>query len=335
MPNIIRGEEDEHTATRWLLRTVAVLVVIVIAVLILNPIEIIQPNEVGVIYNAIGGLDISTEWNSGWHFKIPILQSIIHIPISRQTVSMYGNNYDTDCKPYPDCDDMAIQVPTKEGLPVAVHLTVFFKVNATDAPIIVQQLTTNYRLGTVEPLMRSVVREIAGTMAITDLYGSGRAKLESAMFSRLSPELSKDHLILENVLIRDIILPPQITQAIQDKMTAEQTSLQKDYEISTANKNANMTIIVAQAKATSDALQVTIAAQAQANSTIAIAQANANKTIVEGLAQAQAIEAINRQLTQSPNYIQLVYAQTWDGKLPVFTGGGALPLINIPLNATR
>jgi regulator of protease activity HflC (stomatin/prohibitin superfamily) len=298
-------------------------------------IERIDTGYKGVIYNAWSGLDEQTTWDSGWHLKVPILQSITNVPISRQTVNMYGVNFDKDCKPYPDCDDMAIQVPSKEGLIITVDVTVFFRVNPAKTPQVVKQLTMNYKEGTVMPLMRSVVRDVAGQMTITELYGSGREKLESEMTTRLTEYMNKDNLILEGVLIRDVEMPAQIKQSIQDKMTAEQTSLQKDYEIQIAQKEANRTVTEAKGRADAAALQKTIDAQAQATATVLTAQANANKTILEGLAQAQAIEAINKQLAQSPQYVQLRYAEQWDGKLPLYMLGGALPLINIPTNATR
>jgi regulator of protease activity HflC (stomatin/prohibitin superfamily) len=330
--NIDETEKNFRTSLRLVLFGVFGLFVLW---LLFSCIEQIDNTHVGVIYNAMGGLDENTIWTSGWHLKVPILQSITQVPISRETVSMYGTVW-ADCEKDPECSDIAIQVPSKEGLIITVDATVFFKVNPAKAPQVVKQLTMNYKTGTVEPLMRSVVRDVAGQMTITELYGAGREKLEVEMTSRLKEYMDKDNLILESVLIRDVEMPEQIKQSIQNKMTAEQTSLQKDYEIQIAQKEANRTVTEAKGRADALATQTLVDANAQATKTLLMAQATANKTVLEGEAQAKAIEAINKQLAQSPQYIQLKYAEQWDGQLPQYMlGGGTLPLINIPTNTTR
>jgi hypothetical protein len=53
-------------------------------------------------------------------------------------------------------------------------------------------------------------------------------------------------------------------------------------------------------------------------------------------AEAKKVQLINDQLAQSPQYVEYIKVQRWDGKLPVYMMGGTVPLMQIPnLNATQ
>lgn len=59
------------------------------------------------------------------------------------------------------------------------------------------------------------------------------------------------------------------------------------------------------------------------------AQYEADAAIAKANGDAQAIEIINRQLAKSPQYIQYLIAQKWDGKLPQYlsTNGQSNPVL--------
>ncbi len=210
---------------------------LVVFVLIIWSIVSVPPGHVGVYYNAFGGIDMYNARAPGWHFQVPIFQSVYKIKTSRDTINMYGSDPYL-CEDDYECDDISIQVPSKEGLLVTLDISVFYKLKPQEAPTVVQELTTDYRMKTIVPRVRSAAREVTGNFLITELYGVGREKLQSAIFERLEDVLSTDGFILEEVLIRDIDLPEQIRQAIEDKQTAEQRSFQKQFEIDLAEKEA-------------------------------------------------------------------------------------------------
>jgi len=273
----------------------------------LIPIEVIEPGHVGVIYNAFGGVDMSHTMQPGWNLKIPILQTIYHVQTARDTINMYGTAFGKDCNA-PDCDDIAVQVPSKEGLLITVDVSIFYKVKPDKAASIIQTLTPNYRDGTIMPTVRSSIRDITGGMAITELYGEGRTQLEQGIFDKMQSKLDSDGFTLEQVLIRDVVMPDQITRAIQDKQSMEQAALQKQYEVDLAQKEAQRKIMEA--------------------------QGIANSTIIQAQGNAETIRIINEQLKQSPEYTQFLAIQKWNGVLPLATGG-ALPFIQIPINQSR
>lgn len=306
--------------------------------LISSCIEVINPEEIGVPYYAMGGLQ-EYMLQAGWQFKIPIVQSIYHLRTSRRTVNMYYTTW-AECEKDTECNDIAIQIPSKEGLPITVDVSVFYRIVPSKAPVIIKTLGMDYQAGTVIPLIRSTVRDVGGGMSVTELYGTGREKLESGIYDKLKLDFERDNLILEGVLVRDVGMPDSITRAIEDKQAQEQLALKKKYEVDVAEKEAERQVAEATgvansqiARAMGEANSTVLKAQADADAMKLRAEGEATQIRLKGEAQAQAIELINKQLAQSPLYVQLKYAEQWDGKLPMYMiGSGALPLINIPTN---
>ncbi|MBD3319225.1 hypothetical protein GF342_04925 [Candidatus Woesearchaeota archaeon] len=214
-----------------------VLGVLVVVVLLVWAVVRIPPGTVGVYYSAFSGIDLDHARAPGWHFQIPVIQEVTKIQTARDTISMYGVDL-YECSRDDECDDVALQVPSKEGLLVTLDVSVLYKIQPSKAPAIVQELTTQYRDKTLIPRIRSAARASTGQFQITELYGVGRDRLQQDIFERLEDSLAQDGFILEEVLIRDVDLPPQIRQAIEDKQAAEQRAFQKQFEIDLAVKEA-------------------------------------------------------------------------------------------------
>lgn len=66
-----------------------------------------------------------------------------------------------------------------------------------------------------------------------------------------------------------------------------------------------------------------------AESELKAAELEAKKIRELADAEAYKIDEINKQLSKSPNYIELVKAQQWNGVLPVYAGGDNVPMIDL------
>ncbi len=288
------------TVIRWII--VFGIIISVSLWLIDQTIVVISPTEVGVIYDARSGL-LKETMPSGWHFKIPVLQTIYKVPIARDTINCYGT-FD-ECQKDPNCDDMIISVPSKEGLEIGVDVSIFYKIRPEKAIDIIQKLTINYVEGTIIPSVRSSTRDVAGGMAVTELYGAGREKLEQGIFERMQLKMEADGFILEEVLIRDVRIPDQIKVAIEEKQKTEQEFLQKEFELKKEEIEAQRKIVEAKG----------------------IAESN----LLRAEAEAKAIEIQGKALRENPDVVTLRAIEKWDGILPKITSG-AIPFLNIPFS---
>ena len=112
---------------------------------------------------------------------------------------------------------------------------------------------------------------------------------------------------LANVAITDFEFSAEFNRAIEEKVRAEQEALKAENE---------------------KLRRVTQAEAAAAERTLA-ADAEAYQIEVESKARAEAIRREAQALKDNPNLIQLRIAEKWDGKLPQFSGGQAVPFLNI------
>lgn len=293
----------EETIKNILIWCISIVAVIVAIALILDSIEIINAGEVGVVYDAGRGI-LPDTMGIGWHIKTPVLQTIYHIKTARDTINLYGT-YEECKREADDCDDIAVQVPSKEGLEIIVDVSVFYKVKPEKAIDVVKGLTTEYVWGTVIPSVRSATRDVAGGMAVTELYGAGREKLEDGIYDNLFEKFDKDGFILEEVLIRDVAIPEQIKNAVEAKQKTEQEMLQKETEV----KKEKL----------------------EAERKIAQAVGEADAKLKVATAEAESIRIQGQALRENPDVVQLRWVEKWDGKMPVYMlGTGTTPLVSIP-----
>jgi prohibitin 2 len=67
-----------------------------------------------------------------------------------------------------------------------------------------------------------------------------------------------------------------------------------------------------------------------ANQTVVQAQAAARSNIAKANGESQAIKIISVQLKQSPQYLQWLSINRWNGQLPYALGTGAVPFVQLP-----
>ena len=73
--------------------------------------------------------------------------------------------------------------------------------------------------------------------------------------------------------------------------------------------------------------QVAAEAEGKKNAAIAIADGERQAMILRAQGESESVKLINQQLQASPEYIQYIQAQRWNGQLPTFVGGGDIPFI--------
>ena len=68
---------------------------------------------------------------------------------------------------------------------------------------------------------------------------------------------------------------------------------------------------------------------AEANKLVATARGDSASKVINALADAAVIKLKTQSLTASPQYIELVKAEKWNGVLPVYFGGNPNMLFSI------
>jgi len=142
--------------------------------------------------------------------------------------------------------DDSIEALTADGLTINLDVTVLYRLDGVQAPKIYQDLGLTYEEKLIRPQIRSKIREVASQFKVVDIYSDKRAEVQQAIFDQLKTALEGRGIILEDVLLRDVVLPDSLKDSIALKLSAQQEAEQLNFEIEKSKKVAEQKVIEAQ-----------------------------------------------------------------------------------------
>jgi len=138
-------------------------------------------------------------------------------------------------------------VPSSEGLISTLDVSLLYNVPIDKAVFVRKTVGSNFEQTIVEPYFREAIRNVASGYEVKSLYSEeGRGKIGRQILEFLKEKLEPRGIIVQDVLLRDVRLPAAFSDSIQQKLRTEQESLQKQFELTKAEKDAE--IAVAKAK---------------------------------------------------------------------------------------
>ena len=139
------------------------------------------------------------------------------------------------------------QVPSSEGLIAQLDVSVIYDVPKEKVVTVRRTIGPDYRENVLEPYIREAIRNVVSGYPVKALYSdAGRKEIGENILTFLRGKLEPRGIIVQDVLLRDVRLPPSFAVSIEAKLRAEQESLQKEFELVKAKKDAE--IEVARAK---------------------------------------------------------------------------------------
>ena len=128
---------------------------------------------------------------------------------------------------------------------------------------------------------------MVGRYTPEQLYSSKRDVIQTEIFVETKKILDKQFIQLNEILVRDVTLPPTIKEAIERKLKQEQESLEYEFRLVTAKKEAEKQIIEAQGKADANkilsaSLTEKILQDKGIEATIKLSESSNSKVIVIG-----------------------------------------------------
>lgn len=146
----------------------------------------------------------------------------------------------------------------------------------------------------VQPAVQEAVKAVTARFTAEELIGR-REEVRNEIITDLTARMARHDLVIDEFSITNFNFSQTFSEAIEAKTTAEQTKL----------------------KAETDLKRIRVEAQ---------------QTVVQAQAQADALKAQKQEIT--PDLIKLREVENqaaaiakWDGKLPTYTGAGAVPFI--------
>ena len=257
------------------------IIILIIAVIVVVKSSVtIGPGEGGVVFNTRGdGIDTENTYGEGFHLILPWNRMIVR-KVRQQSIS----------------DEM--NVLSVNGLEVKVSGTVWYEPEFSNLGKLIKTKGEDYERELLDPAINAAARSVVGRYTPEQLYSSKRDVIEQEILDEVASVLKDQFLIVKRVLVEDVKLPPTIRTAIETKLKQEQESLEYEFRLAKAKKEAERQKIDAEGKATANK----------------ILSASLNDKIL----QEKGIEA-TLKLSESPNSKVIVIGSGKNG-MPIILG---------------
>lgn len=258
-----------------------IVVAIILFVLLAKSAITIGSGEAGVLYKTFGGVVVTDEAPMGEGFHIVAPWNKVYVYEVRQQ-ELFEK----------------MRVLSSNGLEIQIDGSAWYQPVYEDLGKLHQTLGENYLQRVIQPAIRSAARSVVGRYTPEQLYSTKRDAIQDEIFVETKKILEKQYVQLNEVLVRDVTLPPTIKEAIERKLKQEQESLEYEFRLVTAEKEAQKQRIEAQGKA--DANKILSA------------------SLTDKILQDKGIEA-TMKLSESPNS-KVIVIGSGDSGLPIILG---------------
>jgi len=184
-------------------------------------------------------------------------------------------------------DRSVMEVLSANGLTIRAELSYRYRPIQEKIGYLHNEVGENYHERIIIPEIRSATREIIGKYLPEELYSSKRDSIQTEIFLLAAERIKGKYIELDAVLIRDVGLPDKLKQAIERKLEQEQVSLEYEFRLTRAQKEAERQRIEAEGKAVanrllSQSLTDKILRDKGIDATLKLAESPNSKVIVVG-----------------------------------------------------
>jgi len=266
----------------WPKKTVYTIIgaILVIFFLVKSTITI-DSGYAGVIYKPFSnGVDTKTTYGEGFHLIAP-WNKMFKYEVRQQEVFE------------------KLSVLSSNGLDIKLEASIWCQPQYEQLGLLHQKRGQEYIERVIRPAVRSATRSVVGRYTPEQIYSSKRDAIQEEIFDETKKILDRQFVQLNDILIRDVTLPPTIKGAIERKLKQEQEALEYEFRLAKAKQEAERQRIDAEGKA-------------KANRIL-------SASLTDKILKEKGIEA-TKDLASSPNAKVIVVGSGKDG-LPLILGG--------------
>ncbi|MDT8346981.1 MAG: prohibitin family protein, partial [Flavobacteriaceae bacterium] len=212
-----------------------VVLFVLLIILIAKSAITIDAGHAGVLYKQFGGGvdENQVPMGEGFHLVAP-WNKVFDYEVRQQELSE------------------KINALSSNGLDIKIDASVWFQPVFNDLAKLHKEKSAAYIQRVLQPAIRSAARSVIGRYTPEQLYSSKRDAIQTEIFTETNRLLEDQYVQLNEVLVRDVTLPPTIKDAIERKLSQEQEALEYEFRLQKASKEAERQRIDAEGKATAN-----------------------------------------------------------------------------------
>lgn len=244
--------------------------IVILIIFVAKSTVTIGSGEAGVLYKTFGGGVVTDgpPLNEGFHLVAPWNRVYIY-EVRQQSL------------------EEKMQVLSSNGLEIKLDASTWFQPSYEDLGSLHREKGEQYIQRLLQPAVRSAARAVVGRYNPEQLYASKREAIQKEILEETQILLQDQYVQVNEVLVRDVSLPPNIKDAIERKLRQEQESLEYEFRLTKAEQEAERQRIDAEGKARANeilnaSLTPNILKEKGIQATLELAKSGNSKTVIIG-----------------------------------------------------
>ena len=275
----------------------------------------------------------------GLHLVVPLVQSVALYDIRDQVFQTALDPKAAD----------TLKVQTREGLAIGLAVAVRYRIDPSKLAYVHANLPQPVGRELVPPVVASTFRDLTPNYPIREVFAQKREEIRREAAGAITKKLAADGIVVREVMLRDVQLPPEFARGLEGVMLKEQENAklavdvevkqkqvrtaeleaeaEKARQVKAAEAQAQVTVL--QAKAQSDAMQYTLPLkEKQIHQTRLEAEARAQAKVIDAKSELERRKLMNQAdaeklqmeagiLKQNPMLIQKIIAEKLSDKVQI------------------
>jgi regulator of protease activity HflC (stomatin/prohibitin superfamily) len=284
-----------------------------------------------VVPSGMGGVRVSQTRGTlpgtlypGAHFVTPLAENLVLFD-TRDQLFTTGTIEDGKPEKRRAENPELLRVQAKEGLSLGLAITIRYRLDPKHLDYIQANLPQPVERELVPPVVASAWRELVPNYTVREVFATRREEIRGRAAAVIAQKLATDGIVVKEVMLRDIQLPPEYAKGLEELLLKEQDDDQMGVQTDIQQKQVRIAelqaeaskarqvkqaegeaqVRVLQAKAEADAMQYTLPlkqkqieqtkleSEARKEATVQNAEATAQATVktAEAMAQAKVIDS--------------------------------------------
>jgi regulator of protease activity HflC (stomatin/prohibitin superfamily) len=189
--------------------------------------------------------------------------------------------------------EMNVEAASSDMQLIQVNGILNYHLDPVNVNLLYKQVGLSFEDIIIAPAMQEAIKAATANFKVERILVE-RTVIRDQIEEDLRQRLSVNNIVVDTFSLADVAFSSEFDAAIERKQIAEQSAIQKQYELQSAQKDVEITL----AKAEGQKKAAIIAAEGQAE---------ARK--LEAAAEAAALEMVSKQLAQTPSLIQYEWAR--------------------------
>lgn len=139
-----------------------------------------------------------------------------------------------------------LHVLSSDGASIGLEVTVWFRPMVEKLDSLQITVGKNYYDIAIAPALRGVARSVVGKYKPEEIYSSKREAIATEILDEMKNLMAQEYITVENIIIRNVVLPTKITEAINAKLEADQEAQKMEFILMKETREAERKRIEAQ-----------------------------------------------------------------------------------------